>query len=171
MSPNNDYLYYVETGPEINDFNHSVKSVQPSESKMWKLADSRAKTKEMAKKIQKYCTVTKSEFNLVPRSSRGVTRILVPRFPYEYEPELVLVHVGANKFEYRYHTLEDLYYIQPLKKCIDKQSSSNPKPPAAWCLECRKAFTKCAYANSHSKKQHQNSFPVYKSSYFVKIDH
>lgn len=131
-----------------------------------KVMEPTAAVKELTKRIQKYWTVPKSVYNLAPRTSRGFSRILVP-YAYPYEPQLVLVHISDNKFAYRFHTLEDFSTnLQP----VIKESSPTPKPPPVWCLQCGEAFKKSSYANMHSKKQHKNYYPVYKTSFFLKKD-
>lgn len=166
----NEHFYdnlLIEAASKINNEEFQEpesKRVKVNEPKM---IDSTAEAKENVKQIRKYWTVPKSEFTLVPRRKRGVSRILVPYATYPYEPQLFLAHIGGTKFEYRYRTLEDLNTsLHP----VIKEPSSSPKPPHVWCLQCGEAFKKSNYANSHSKNKHQNPYPAYKTSYFLKLD-
>lgn len=121
----------------------------------------------IASQIPVYKTTVESELYKYPFANRGVCKILLPKTPYLFEPKLVLVHVDGEKFAYRYHTAEDL---NTNIRCSILQTSSNPKPPLFWCLECGLSFGRCTTARRHSINIHKNPQPVFKQSHFVKID-
>lgn len=117
----------------------------------------------MASQIPIYKTVPESESAL----STGMCNIMLPYSPYQFEPKLYLAYVDQDKFAYRFITAGDL---NTNNRCSRIQASPNPKPPQFWCLRCGLSFGRSTTARRHSKNIHQNSDPVYKKSYFVKLN-
>lgn len=125
----------------------------------------RLKTEEeqIGSKITVYKTVTERQSAI----STGMCKIMLPFHPYPYEPKLFLEIIGNGKYAYRFYTAEDL---NTNEKCKNSQSSTNPKPPLFWCLQCGVSFGRGSTARKHSKLLHKNPRPVFKKSYFVKLD-
>lgn len=115
----------------------------------------------MQSKIPVYQTIPESDI------CTGFCQIMLPYAPYKFEPKLVLVYVHKDKFAYRFITAEDR---NTNTRCLTFQSSANPKPPLYWCLVCGISFARSTTARRHSKNTHQNLKPLYKKSYFIRLD-